>query len=411
MSSSTLPFANEQKTHQEDSSTARFLANRVTWLQRIVAASFALELLLSWRLWTGPRTFPKLPLLDILPTLPFVANVMVFALMLVLLAGITVLPRPRVWTYTFLMIVALLAVDDQMFWHPFFYQYYFMLAALCFFAWSGKLENKQHGQQLAFVTCRWIVASIYVYAGLQKMNSRFLSDVFPWFIEPITHAVPSLQSWLLLGGFLVPFLEMSIGLGLLLGGYRRYAVAVACLMHLFILWMLGPLGHTWGSVVWPWNLSMMLLVYVLGWNIPNINPKPLHFRQYMVHKGILALFVVMPAFSFFNLWDSKLSSTMYSGNGNSAEFFISETLQKKLPSDVQKYTKPSDGELLLDYFNWSYQELNVIAPSETKNFKAIARYLCAYSSHPSDVTVVIQGKPTLFRADKPTTYTCAELNQ
>jgi hypothetical protein len=407
----TQPSQPRQVAQSADLGFEKVLANRVTWLRRIVAASFALELLFSWRLWTGPRTFPKLPLLDILPTMPFAVNAGIFVGLLVLLSCIIVHPRPRAWTYIFLVLVALLAVDDQMFWHPYFYQYYFMLAALSFFAWPREADNEAHGQQVALSTCKWIVASIYVYAGLQKINPRFLSDVFPWFVEPITSLVPSLQPWLIFGGFLVPFLEMSLGLALLLEGYRKYALFVAALTHLFILWMLGPFGHNWGSVVWPWNLSMMLLVYVLSSDKTDIKLRPLRLKEHILQKTILALFVVMPALSFFNLWDSKLSSTMYSGTGNSAEFFISEALQKQLPSEVQKYTKPLDDKILLDYFNWSYQELNVIAPSETRNFKAIASDLCSYASHPSDVTVVIHGKPTLFHRDKPATYTCADLGE
>jgi uncharacterized membrane protein YphA (DoxX/SURF4 family) len=386
------------------------LGSRITWLKIVVAGSFMLELLLSWRLWMGPRTFPKIPLLDIVPETSFYVDVSIFAILLCLLVVIMVHPKPRPYIYAVLFLVGLLAADDQMRWHPYFYQSYFMLAALAFFAWSPATHATGQSQTLALATCRWIVASSYFYAGLQKVNINFVGEIFPWFVHPVTRTFPATEPFLLFTGFAVPCIEMSIAVGLVIKVYRGYAVSMACAMHTFTLFVLGPLGHDWNKIVWPWNISMIPIVFALFWRVEQPLVTSLSVKELFLQKSILCLFVVMPVFSFFDLWDSYLSVAVYSGNTNSAEIVITKTLQQQLPSEVQTYVKSRGKELLLDYFDWSYNELGVATPPETRLFKSIARYLCLYVGQPSDVTLVVYGKPTLFRADQPITYTCATLS-
>jgi hypothetical protein len=380
---------------------------RMTWLKVIVAGSFLLELLLSWRLWSGFRTFPELPLFNLRVTTPLYLDATVFVLLLSLLVVTIVHPKPQTYAYLFLALVALLAALDQVRWYPYFFQYYFMLLALCFFAWSKRDSDKER----ALTSCRWMVASMYFYGGLQKVNANFVSEVFPWFVEPITRLFPSVQPFLIVNGLFIPFLEMSIGVGLLVKGYRTYAVCLAWVMHVFILLMLGPLGHDWGKGVLPWNVSMMTFVFLLSWRVDVLPLISVSARKRLLQHCIIALFWIMPLLSFFNLWDSHLSATMYSGNTNRAQIFITAALKETLPAPVQAYSsRTRDGTFALDYFHWSYDELGVLVPPETRIFKGIARYLCGYARHPSDVTLVVQGKPTSFRPDRPTTYTCTSLS-
>lgn len=405
------PPLTSERADRSESSKPSLLQQRITWLRRIVAVSFALELIMAWRLWSGPRTFPKFPLLDFIPTFPPYLDISLFVVLLVSLAGISVYPKPRIPALIFLGIVALLAICDQLRWMPFYFQFYFLLAALTLFAWPRDQKEVRQGQELALTTCQWIVASLYIYSGLQKLNIGFVRDVFPWFVEPVTKLFPDLQPWLVAAGFVAPFLETGIGIGLLVKPYRNYAVLAATALHFFILLMLGPLGHNWGKGVLPWNVSMIALVFILFWRTEPVPAKPTSTKNKLLQGGIIFLFMFMPMLSFFNLWDSYLSASLYSGNLNSATIFISPSLQQQLPAQLQPYVNKQEGGLVLDYFAWSSQELQVAPIPETRIFKGIARYLCTYASQPSDVTLVVSGKPTLFRPDKPATYTCADLSR
>jgi hypothetical protein len=393
-----------QALAQSKSTEQQEVSRRILWLKNVVAGSFLIEVLLSWRMWSGERLFPKLPLLEFLPTASGSVDTIIFSLLIGLLLSIMVHPKPRVLIYFVLALVALLAVADQTRWQPFFYQYYFMLAALAYFGSSAQ-------QHLALITCRWIVVGLYFYAGLQKANIYFVGEVFPWFVEPLVKTLPGTETFFLLFGLVVPFAEMGIAVALLRKGFRPLALVLACTMHVFILLMIGPFGHAWGTIVWPWNISMMILLFILFWCYEHPLPARLTFREHLFHKGTLFLFLVMPLFSFFNLWDSSLSASLYSGTVNRADLYLSKTLKQRLPAELQTFAVVQDNKFLFHYNDWAHLELGVLLPAEARLFKQVAMYVCGYANQPSDVTVVIHGKKTVFRADVATTYTCGSLGK
>jgi uncharacterized membrane protein YphA (DoxX/SURF4 family) len=448
--------------HQVDTWT------RMVWLKNVVAGSWLLELLLCSRLWTGPRDFPLTPVIQGLPTLPTYLTTVAFMLLLGLLVTIILQPRPRKLMVAALLIVAAFALYDQTRWQPWFYQYYFMLAVLAL-SYSKNEDNaasvrnskkifttetlcneaklvrsqtklQRHRKDLAktldlslclcasvvqsfflkllsctkqrgtccLTTCRLMVAAIYFYSGLQKVNLTFATEVFPWLLEPITQSLPpQLQSVLLASGLFAPFLEMSVGVGLLLKGFRTYAIIMAVTMHVFILFVLGPLGHNWGMIVWPWNLTMIALVFILNTR-PETTLATQWFKGSWPHLVIRVLFVVMPALSFFNLWDSYLSWTLYSGNVASAEVYLSDTVKMKLPVSVlESVSTTTKDENVLSLFDWARTELNVPPYPETRVYQSIARDLCSYAAQPSEVRLVVQAKKTWLGSDEPTSYDCS----
>ena len=65
---------------------------------------------------------------------------------------------------------------------PWVYQYLFMLAALGLFSWR---YDDVAGRDLTLNICRFIVASIYFWSGLQKLNPEFFNAHFVWVLAPI----------------------------------------------------------------------------------------------------------------------------------------------------------------------------------------------------------------------------------
>jgi hypothetical protein len=66
---------------------------------------------------------------------------------------------------------------------------------------------------------------------------------------------------------------------------------------------------------------------------------------------------------------------------------------------------------LFRFDDWAHLELGVLLPPEARLFKQVAMYVCGYADQSSDVTLVIHGKKTVFRADVATTYTCESLGK
>ena len=384
-------------------------ASRIFWLKIVVTTGLIAGLLLSVKLWTGGRLFPLAPVLDNLPIIPPSVETILFVLLIGLLAAILVFPKPRKLIVSALVIAAIFAFFDQMRWQPWFYQYFFMLTTLGLFSWNYADTEKR---QAVLNTSRLLVASIYFFSGLQKVNSVFMGGIFPWMIGPLAKLLPvPLQTLPLSLGIVVPFLEMGIGLGLLTKKYRRYAVVVAIVMLGFVLFTLGPLGHNWNSVVWPWNVAMALFVIILFWRTENVSFHDIIWvKNFSFQKVIFVLFTIMPAFSFFNLWDSYLSSNLYSGNTNSAQVYISDFVKQKLPIEIQRHaTKTGANVNMLDFFHWSFDELNVPPYPEIRVYKDIGRGICQYANDKNDVVLIVSEKTTLINGGHKLIYDCSNL--
>ena len=75
-------------------------------------------------------------------------------------------------------------------------------------------------------------------------------------------------------------------------------------MHLFILAMFGPAGLDWNDIVWPWTAAMAIFDIVLFSGAPEFSWREILWRRRDPrHPAAVALFAMLPALSFFNLWD------------------------------------------------------------------------------------------------------------
>jgi hypothetical protein len=104
------------------------------------------------------------------------------------------------------------------------------------------LANQAHSEKrdAALHTCRQIIAGTYVWSGFQKINPGFAQHTFPWMIEPFIQSLPAaVKLWLHPLGFVMPFVELGTGIGLLTRKFRNFSVLVALAMHF------GDPGQRW----------------------------------------------------------------------------------------------------------------------------------------------------------------------
>lgn len=251
----------------------------------------------------------------------------------------------------------------------------------------------------ALNACRLIVAATYFWSGLQKANAGFRQDVYPWLMDPFAGAVPdAYQSWLPAGAYAVPVVEAAIGLGLLARSTRPFAVAGAVLMHAFIMASIGPWGHDWNTVVWPWNAAMVAFVAVLFWR-PRDSPSPLLILlpgRSAFRWVVTVLFAFMPLLSFWGWWDSYLSASLYSGN-------------TKIGVMVEQGPRGTRS-VQTDLVTLSVEELNVPAYPEDDVLTNIARTQCSEAERPGRTGFVLLGKPDAFSNEREQIFRgCREL--
>ena len=379
----------------------------MVWLKTVVTLGFFFAFLMTVNLWLNVRSYPLVPAVPGLPPITHPFDWIIFGVLLATLALVFLLARPQKYIWVFLGILGILCLYDQTRWQPYIYQYAFLLAALALYSWD---KNDAVGRTRTLNIARLIIASTYIYSGLQKMNPGFVQQVWPWLLQPLTHAYPLLANPLYALGYVAPFIQVAFGVGLLSKRFRKLAVVLAVLMHVFILAMIGPLGLDWNSVVWPWTLAMACFDIILFGSGDNFSYKDVLLpRTSIFHWIVLILFGVLPILSFFNLWDSDLSAALYSGNLTEANIYVSDTGKAELPADIQQYVSPAGtNNNVLPIKTWAVGDMNAIEYPETRVFKAIAESVCSQMSDPTQLVLVVQ-ESRLLNNGGQLVYRCSQL--
>jgi hypothetical protein len=377
---------------------------RAHLLKIAVAAAMLAGMLLSWRLWLPDRFYPLVPVADWFPPVPAWLGALWLWTLVALLWCIAVLPWPRIWLGSFVILATALALWDQTRWQPWFYQYLAMLLCLWVYPWKKPATGERYPRALH--ACRLIVAFTYLYSGLQKFNISFATEVYPWLIEPLVPAEASkLAAY---GGLLPPVIEVFLGVALLIPSFRVLGILIALGMHSGILYCLGPRGHNWNTVVWPWNVAMMVFVVVLFAGTRKTSFWSLVWPgRSVLQWAILVLFAVMPAFNFVGRWDSYLSAALYSGNTVKANLFLSRAVFERLPEEVRPYLIDSfDGRYCLTsdgFMDWSISEMNVPNYPAERVYHGIFRALTSGPGEPLDCELVIHHPPSWLTGKRKTT--------
>jgi hypothetical protein len=381
---------------------------RYTLLRAAVILGLLAGFALSPKLWLSSRFYPLTPVWSFLKPLRSPGDYVVMLVLAALLIVLIVVPRRAILIAVFALL-ALLALQDQSRLQPWFYQYVLMLLAI---ALAGSDRQAD-----ALNTCCFIVAATYIWSGLAKLNPSFSTAIFPAFVEPFVARGLKPTSWLVQAlAIATPVLECATGLGLLIKSFRPVALYCAIAMHVFILLVLGPLGRRFNPVIWPWNLAMIAFLLILFFR----REDQLALREivwgrflaggFVFQKVVLILFGVMPALSFFHLWDDYLSSALYTGNTNSGVIYLSDDAFEQLPDGIENHVYEEGPSLSsLDINDWSFDELKVPAYAEIRIYRNVAKHICGYVSNGSGVELVVQEKFALANGGRRHVYHCSDL--
>lgn len=372
---------------------------------RLLKAALALALLcgfaLSRRLWFySPRLYPSVPVFDFLPGVAPAASYVWFGALVVLLLLVAVRARPRAYAAAFVALASLHVLFDESRLQPWFYQYLFMMLALAAHTWRDEDAREP------LRACALVVACVYFWSGVQKLNPQFFAEVMPSLVAPYVERLPALFARLLTPlGVLIPLTEICAGLMLLTRKWRRAGVVLALATHATVLLMFVPVRRN--NVIWPWNVAMAAFVLILfrrgAGGVRDFLPR----RALSIQTAALVLFGLMPALSLFGLWGQYLSSALYSGNVARAEFALSERVASKLPPRVGSKLRPDGEGFRLDLGHWSYAELNAPAYPSEKVYRAATETLCKLAESPSDVRLEVEARPRFFFGEtRTTTFDC-----
>jgi hypothetical protein len=344
-----------------------------TWVLRILTLAFLAQMLLSMNLWfPSNRTYPTVPLL---PFLDFNWGKTITSLLsgcfLASFATAGVLLKWRKQALGIgLVCLSLLIIEDINRFQAWVYIYTTVLAVI---TWSLWFKQKHK----VLITLQFIMAMIYFWTGVQKLNIQFITDVYPWLVK-IFEVTKPLNDYPNLG-YGVGLFEIFIGLLLLGSKTQRVGVLFGTFLHLGILVLL--IKDNWNSVVYPWNIAMIALLFTLFWINDTAETSPSEQKKTRPNLFIILLFGIIPFFDFFQLIPHCLALGMYSGTSMECNLIIHNDDKEACitPHLHDKLLFKSEEESILSLDDWGVEELNIPPYASDRVYRVVAKEFCACS--------------------------------
>lgn len=349
------------------------ITQRLELIKLVTLLGLLTSVLLSINLWAGQRWFPKAPLFDNWLSILAPYDYINLGVIVILILMSFLIPRKYPIIF-FLLFCVYLCLDDQNRLQPWFYNYVLILLVLLFYKYR---VDEPNNYTTVFISLQLLVALIYIYSGIQKINSSFLNDSYNWMISPLENVFSERQMKLFFKlGHAVPYLEMAVGIGLLFKSLRYIVIPLVIIMHVFILLMLGPIGKSFNYVVWPWNLTMIVLNLLLFANVPQER----FFDVSILFKGVtfyivITLMGIFPIFSLNNKYDSYLSSSLYSANTHKCKLILSDNAYRSLPFYIRHYVTQGENNNVLHVKYWALDELHAPCVPEYRVFERVQQYV------------------------------------
>ena len=328
---------------------------------RLICVTWFITKLICFKLWLADRLFPLIPVNDLLTALPSFVHNTCFVVSLASMLLLIFFPGKKI-ALVLLLAEIFSCLLDQNRWQPWEYQFTWMLAVYIF----AKATSELH------FLWQLILAGIYFFSGISKLNSAFIHDIWQNLMLRRWLHVNAIHSLVTYTGYLLPMIEMLAGIGLLLDKTRKLSVWILISMHVIILLMLGPIGLNINKVVWPWNLLMLLLLYLLFYK------GSFQFRKLIFMKPAVWLLLlcwwVLPWLQLAGYWDKYLSSVLYAGGVEQLYICTSDPrATKDMAVYLDKEFKIIPCKPLISAYKWGVIEINTSPYPEPRIYNAIIR--------------------------------------
>ena len=393
---------------------AIFLSDRLAALRRVTSAALLCGIALSMNLWFPiSRSFPRAPLLIALPQ-KVVSPVEYFlsSLLSAALVAVVLAKRPMKYLTVAIVTLALLCLLDQTRLQPWVYQY---LAVFVVIALDHQRSRDERPTLLTLSALQSIVASLYLWGGLQKLNYSFSHEVLSQLLSPMQNILALSPPQLSALGLGIATIEIFTGFGLLLKKTRKICICLALAMHGLILGLL--IAQNQNSVVWAWNVALLLMVVVLFWRSDTSIEQV--FRYWWAGNTysrasiiVAALYAVLPILSFWGWWDLYLSGALYSGNTPVAVVRVDGKVYERLAQTTKRQVFVTrSGERMLPLFEWSMAELNVPPYPEFRVYQQLTREICRFAEDKSQAELIVKTRPAIMDGSyKVVRMDCSDLD-
>lgn len=363
-----------------------------------------------WTSWT--RQIPRVPVIGGVPSaaMPWIEFIL-SSLLILAMIGVALRSNR---THRFLVAIAVLLIPlvllDQSRLQPWVYQYWLLLVV---FALVSRDRPDGAKDRRAVALAQLIIAALYFWSGLQKLNYTFIHETLPNLLLPV-QAVLGFRLPITAIAFTVIGAELFTGVALHFRRTRKIAVVIAVAMHCGVLALLISRGYN--HVVWVWNILLLSLNVILFWNCEIFAGEA--FRGWRAQSlasrfahVIVGASVVLPALSFVGWWDMYLSGALYSGNTEIAVIKVDPRLLGQLPPAARSVVFTTGaGETVLPLQEWSLREMQVPPYPQLRVYRQIASAVCAQATDRDHTGLIVRGRPNILTGSfEVIRISCADL--
>ena len=350
----------------------------VYWVAAISAICFLIQIAISLKLWhVAEREFFMIPMFEAIPfDAGHLGNFALFIGLIVNLLAVIFYQRQIIFANV-LILLTLLFIQDITRIQAWSYQY-FMTFAVLLYCWKRPKKEAIVLLQIMFVLT-------YVWSGIQKMNPHYANHVHAWLFSTYDWSKPFGESHQI--GYLTAFAECLIGAALLFKRSRKAAVIGAIFMHLFILLMIG--GAKWNQVIYPWNIGMAVMVWLLFWNL-DFDFNFSEMRKNIMFWVIAFLMGICPVLFIFEKFPEPMSFAMYNGRTPTIAFYYNGVAKPNYPRGVQKHVQPSKKGMRFLVATWALEELKVPAYHYGGYAQKFGKQMCQCFDNQGDSWVQIE---------------------
>jgi hypothetical protein len=357
-------------------------------------------LLYSAPLWQAHDLPPQVPPFGLAPPgwLDLPLFVLALAVLLLLLRGGRLAAAAAL---TFVGAILLLVAGDQHRWQPEVQMFVVFALGL------GACSHVPRSREPVLALLRVYLVSVYAYSGVQKLNPGFVDGIAPWLVQPATGwiglppDVGNHELWPAVA-IAIALTEASVAVLLTLPRTRDGGVALAAAMHAFLLLTLGPLGHNYNAVIWPWNVFMAVAVGALFWRqraaFVSLGAHPLAIAT-------AALIALYPAGHAVGLIDPYPAHNLYTAfTGGSSVCLppgvpITDATWRR---HIDVNARDVDGQQwqCVDGFGW-YMDALRVPPYNAPRLQAAVAVAACDAFGPEDIELREWGRPPLLRVAAP----------
>lgn len=231
------------------------------WFVRMLGVFGFLLFGFTIKLWLPPVDFPAVPMLDLCRNVPGVVDWSLLVLVFLSFVGMVFLPNSsqRVCLVGFALTFVSTVLLNQHRLQP--WAVHIAIIALFLSA------KNQSGAR------RWlqfVAVSIYLYAGIAKLDYQFVHTLGSEFVDAIFGCFSVVkesrsETSVLVAAIALPCLEIAVGILLCIKQIRMFAFCFAVLFHVVLISLLSPLGLNHRPPVLIWNAFFIVWIVYLFW--------------------------------------------------------------------------------------------------------------------------------------------------